>query len=122
MDALVRGPRGELTVVDYKYATPRPGAADRYRLQLCAYALAVQRAHPGSRVRAVLQFLRGDHRAVDVTPTPEELGRLETQAPRWAAQAAAPREVSPAELGRAPERCRAEGCGYVGRCFPGERR
>ncbi len=27
------------------------------------------------------------------------------------------REVSPAELGRDEARCRAEGCGYVGRCF-----
>ncbi|HET6438763.1 MAG TPA: UvrD-helicase domain-containing protein [Anaeromyxobacter sp.] len=119
LDALVRGRRGGLTVVDYKYATPRPGAAARYRLQLAAYALAAGRAHPGARVRAVLQFLRGDQRAVNLTPTAAELGRLEVEAPRLALEAARPREHSPAELGREESRCRAEGCGYVGRCFGG---
>ncbi len=60
LDALVRGPRNELAVVDYKYATPRPESVARYRLQLAAYALAAARAHPGARVKAALQFLRGD--------------------------------------------------------------
>jgi ATP-dependent exoDNAse (exonuclease V) beta subunit len=117
LDALVAGPRGELTVVDYKYATPRPDSADRYRLQLAAYALAASRAHPGARVRAVLQFLRGDLRSVELTPSPTELARLEQLAPRLAADAVTLREQSPADLGRDPARCRAEGCGYVGRCY-----
>jgi ATP-dependent exoDNAse (exonuclease V) beta subunit len=121
LDALLRGPGGELTVVDFKYATPRPGSAERYRLQLCAYALAAQRAHPRARVRAVLQFLRGDQRRVDLTPSTEELRRFELSAPGWGVEAARAREVSPAELGREQPRCRAEGCGYVARCFPGER-
>jgi RecB family exonuclease len=121
LDALLRGPRGELTVIDYKYATPRPDAAARYRMQLAAYALAAARAHPGSRVRAAIQFLRGDLRTVDVTPSPEELEALERTAPRLAYEAARVRELSPAELGRTEARCRAEGCGYVGRCF-GEKR
>jgi len=117
LDALVRGPRGELTVVDYKYATPRPETAARYRLQLAAYALAAERAHPGGRVRAALQFLRGDLRTVDLTPTAGELSRLARLAPALALEAAVPREASPSALGREAGRCRAEGCGYVERCF-----
>ncbi|HET6412458.1 MAG TPA: UvrD-helicase domain-containing protein [Anaeromyxobacter sp.] len=122
LDALVRSPRGELTVVDYKYMTPRPEAAARYRLQLAAYALAAERAHPGRRVRATLQFLRGDQRTVDLTPTPAELKRLEELAPRLALEAAVPREESPSALGREVGLCRAEGCGYVERCFGRVRR
>jgi hypothetical protein len=125
----------ELTVIDFKYATARPGAAERYRLQLTAYALAAARAHPGVRVRARLLFLRGDHRAVELTPSAEDLARFEALAPHLArelvtrqAQADAPgawatgarepaSEPTPAALGRTEERCRAEGCGYVGRCY-----
>ncbi|HVI76201.1 MAG TPA: PD-(D/E)XK nuclease family protein, partial [Anaeromyxobacteraceae bacterium] len=124
IDALIEGRKGEgLTVVDYKYATYRPGAEVRYRLQLGAYALAAHRAHPGARVRARLQFLRGDCRTVDVTPWAEELERLAVEAPRLAwgvARGAGDR--TPAELGRDEARCRAEGCGYVGRCYPRARR
>jgi ATP-dependent helicase/nuclease subunit A len=117
LDALVAGPKGELTVIDYKYATPRPDAADRYRLQLAAYALAAARAHRGAKVRAVLQFLRGDRRTLELTPAPDELARLEELLPRLAREAATLREPSPSELGRDAARCRAEGCGWVGRCF-----
>jgi hypothetical protein len=116
----VHGARGELTVVDYKYATARPEAAARYRLQLAAYALATGRAHPGARVRAVLQFLRGDLRTIDLTPTPQELADLERTAPRLAREAVRMREVSPGEVGRDEARCRGEGCGYVGRCYGGK--
>jgi ATP-dependent exoDNAse (exonuclease V) beta subunit len=119
IDALVHERRGEgLTVVDYKYATPRAGAADRYRLQLLAYVLAASRAHPGARVRARLQFLRGDHRAIDVTPTAAELQRFAALAPRLAGDAiTGGGDRSPAALGRDEARCRAEGCGYVARCY-----
>ncbi|WP_242396049.1 PD-(D/E)XK nuclease family protein, partial [Anaeromyxobacter oryzisoli] len=124
VDALVRGRRGEgLTVVDYKYATPRAGAAERYRLQLLAYVLAASRAHPGEEVRARLQFLRGDHRAVDVTPAAEELERFARSAPRLAREALeGGGERSPAALGRDEARCRADGCGYLSRCHPPPRR
>jgi ATP-dependent exoDNAse (exonuclease V) beta subunit len=112
------GARGrELTVIDFKYATARPGAAERYRLQLTAYALAAARAHPGVRVRARLQFLRGDHRALELTPSPAELARFEALVPQLARELGAGVEPSPAQLGRTEERCRAEGCGYVGRCY-----
>ncbi|BDG01771.1 UvrD-helicase domain-containing protein [Anaeromyxobacter oryzae] len=119
VDALVRERRGEgLTVVDYKYATPRPGSAERYRLQLLAYVLAAARAHPGAKVRARLQFLRGDHRAIDVTPGAAELDRFARTAPRLAREALeGGGEQAPAALGRDEARCRAEGCGYVGRCY-----
>jgi ATP-dependent exoDNAse (exonuclease V) beta subunit len=117
IDALVRGRGDELTVVDYKSATPRPDAAERYRVQLAAYALAASRAFPRARVRAELQFLRGDRRTLDLTPGPDDLARLEALAPRLATLAATAREVSPAELGRDRARCAAEGCGYVTRCF-----
>jgi hypothetical protein len=123
IDALVLGRRGEgITVVDYKYATARPGAADRYRLQLVAYALAARRAHPGARVRARLQFLRGDLRAVDLTPTEADLAAFAREAPRlaWEAYRGAG-DRPPAELGRDEARCRAEGCGYAARCFPAAR-
>jgi ATP-dependent exoDNAse (exonuclease V) beta subunit len=121
IDALVAGRRGEgVVVVDYKYASPRPGAAERYRLQLLAYALAARRAHPGARVRARLQFLRGDFRAVDVTPPDADLAAFAREAPRLAfgAHLGSHGEAAPAELGRDEARCRAEGCGYVGRCYP----
>ena len=121
IDALVAGRRGEgIVLVDYKYATPRPGAAERYRLQLLAYTLAARRAHPGARVRARLQFLRGDLRAVDVTATERELDAFAREAPALAlgAYAGTGGDRPPAALGRDEARCRAEGCGYVARCFP----
>jgi ATP-dependent helicase/nuclease subunit A len=120
VDLLVRDRRGAgLAVVDYKYATLRPGSAERYRLQLAAYVLAASRGRPGSRARARLQFLRGDHRAVDVTPSADELARFAQAAPRLAAELrAGGGERSPAQLGRDEARCRAEGCGYVVRCYP----
>ncbi|HEX9309047.1 MAG TPA: UvrD-helicase domain-containing protein [Anaeromyxobacter sp.] len=121
IDALVAGRRGEgVVVVDYKYAAPRPGAAERYRLQLLAYTLAARRAFPGVRVRARLQFLRGDFRAVDVTATERELADFAREAPALAmgAHAGTGGDLAPAALGRDEARCRAEGCGYVSRCFP----
>jgi ATP-dependent exoDNAse (exonuclease V) beta subunit len=121
IDALLAGRRGEgVVVVDYKYAAPRPEAAERYRLQLLAYALAARRAHPGATVRARLQFLRGDFRVLDVTPSDRELDAFAREGPRlaWGAHRGALGEAAPAELGRSEERCRAEGCGYAGRCFP----
>ncbi len=120
IDALVAGRRGEgVVVVDYKYATPRPEAAERYRLQLLAYTLAARRVHPSARVRARLQFLRGDLRAIDVTPSDRELAAFAHEAPRlaWGAHRGAGGDVAPSELGRDEGRCRAEGCGYVARCF-----
>ena len=121
LDALVRGPaKDELTVIDYKYASPRAASAERYRLQLTAYTLAASRAFPRLRVRAALQFLRGDLRTLDLTPTPAELRRFEELAPQLAGELAALRAPTPAELGRDLARCSAEGCGYVGRCFGNE--
>ncbi len=120
IDALVVGRRGEgVVVVDYKYAAPRPEAAARYRLQLLAYVLAARRAHPGARVRARLQFLRGDFRAVEVAATEPELEAFAREAPALAlgAHAGDGGELPPSALGRDELRCRAEGCGYVGRCF-----
>ncbi len=120
IDALISGRRGEgVTVVDYKYAINRPGSAERYRIQLLAYALAARRAHSGARVRARIQFLRGDLRSVDVTPTEADLSSFAREAPRlaWDAHRGARGELAPADLGRDEARCRAEGCGYVGRCY-----
>ncbi len=121
IDALVAGRRGEgVVVVDYKYAMPRPAGAERYRLQLLAYTLAARRSHPGARVRARLQFLRGDFRAVDVTPSDRELEAFAREAPRlaWGAHRGVAAEAAPEELGRDERRCCDEGCGYVARCFP----
>jgi ATP-dependent exoDNAse (exonuclease V) beta subunit len=121
IDALaIDGRAKTVTVIDYKYAAARPGAAERYRVQLLAYALAAGRAHPGFTVRARLQFLRGDARAVDVTPSKEELLRFSEGAPAMAFDAArGGGDRPPAELGRELARCRAEGCGWAGRCFAG---
>jgi hypothetical protein len=121
IDALAIDRRARsVTVIDYKYAVPRAGAAERYRVQLLAYALAAGRAHPGCTVRARLQFLRGDGRGLDVTPAPEELARFAAEAPALAQEAArGAGDRSPAELGRTESRCRAEGCGWVGRCHGG---
>jgi hypothetical protein len=119
IDALVAGRRGEgVLVVDYKYAVPRSEAAARYRLQLLAYALAAARAYPGARVRARLQFLRGDLRSVEVAASEEDLRTFAREAPALAfgAHAGAGADLSPAALGRDEARCRAEGSGYVSRC------
>jgi ATP-dependent exoDNAse (exonuclease V) beta subunit len=118
IDALVEE-RGAVLVVDFKYAAPGAGGADAYRLQLAAYALAAGRAFPGRTVRAELWFLRGGGAVVDVTPGAAELARIEAAAPEWArgALAAAGRDATPEGLGRAEARCRAEGCGWVSRCF-----
>jgi ATP-dependent exoDNAse (exonuclease V) beta subunit len=121
IDALVLPARrgGPLLVVDYKYAMARPGSAERYRLQLLAYALAAARAHGGARVEARLQFLRGDFRVVDATPSEADLAWLAAEAPRLAAGAARGEgDRPPAALGRSEARCREDGCGFVARCHP----
>jgi ATP-dependent helicase/nuclease subunit A len=118
IDALVEG-RRDVAVVDFKYAVARPEARERYRLQLLAYALAAGGACSGRKVTARLQFLRGACGAVDLTPSAAELRRFAREAPIVAASAHAwaGSAPEPAELGRSEERCRSEGCGYVGRCF-----
>ncbi|BDG07108.1 UvrD-helicase domain-containing protein [Anaeromyxobacter paludicola] len=119
IDALVEAGR-EAVVIDFKYAHPRREAAERYRMQLLAYALAAQRALPGSSIRARLQFLRGSCAALDLTPTDSELSRFAREAPFAAASACAgtAAQRTPAALGRDRARCEAEGCGYLLRCYP----
>jgi len=119
LDALVDDGR-RLEVIDFKYALARPGAGERYRLQLLAYVLAASRALPGRRVTARLQFLRGGCQSLDLTPSEAELERFAREAPRLAAAASAGlgRDATPAELGRDERRCRLEGCGYLSRCYP----
>jgi hypothetical protein len=120
IDALVLPARrgGALLVADYKYAMARPGSAERYRLQLLAYALAASRAHGGARVEARLQFLRGDFRVVDVTPSAAALAAFAREAPALAAGVARGEgDRPPAVLGRDEARCSEEGCGFVSRCF-----
>ncbi len=118
VDALVED-RREVAVLDFKYAMARHGAAERYRLQLLAYALAASRALPGRRVTASLQFLRGSCAAIDLTPSQAELGRFAHEVPRLAAAAHAGADLSrsAADLGRDEARCRMEGCGYLARCY-----
>jgi ATP-dependent exoDNAse (exonuclease V) beta subunit len=120
IDALVDTGR-EVAVIDFKYAIGGEAAGERYRFQLLAYALAASRALPGRPVTARVQFLRGACTAVDVTPRPAELARFAREAPRLALAAHAGTELAraPGELGRTSERCEAEGCGFVGRCFGG---
>jgi hypothetical protein len=120
IDALVApAGGGPLLLLDYKYALPRAESAERYRLQLTAYALAASRAHGGVPVEARLQFLRGDLSSLDVTPGAEELSALARDAPALAhGVATGAGDQPPAALGRDPERCRGEGCGFVERCFP----
>jgi ATP-dependent helicase/nuclease subunit A len=120
LDALVEERRGGgLVVVDFKYAVPRAGAAERYRLQLLSYALAARRAFPGARIRTRLQFLRGDHRGVDATPDAEAIAAFAEDAPSLAWGAfRGDGEQAPEALGRDGARCRMEGCGFVVRCFP----
>ncbi|HEX7489288.1 MAG TPA: hypothetical protein VF341_10305, partial [Anaeromyxobacteraceae bacterium] len=71
------------------------------------------------RISARLQFLRGGCASIDVTPAAAELRRFAREAPRLAAlvHASADLDRTPRELGRDEARCRAEGCGYVSRCF-----
>jgi hypothetical protein len=119
IDALLAPRAGEpLLVLDYKFALPRLESAERYRLQLAAYALAASRAHGGAAVEARIQFLRGDFSALDVTPTAEQLSALARTAPALALGVATGAGDQPPEaLGRDRPRCRAEGCGFVERCF-----
>jgi ATP-dependent exoDNAse (exonuclease V) beta subunit len=118
IDALVATP-DEVRVVDFKFARHHPGAEERYRFQLAAYALAASRAFPGRPVRAELHYLRGGGRVVDVTPAPGEVERLARDLPGLARAAARGegRDASPGTLGRDVARCAAEGCGFVARCF-----
>jgi ATP-dependent exoDNAse (exonuclease V) beta subunit len=113
--------RGQVTVVDFKYSVGRPEERERYRLQLTAYALAAGRAFPGRRVRAGIQFLRGALGAADLTPSSAEMDRFAAEAPRLALGVfrGDGEWRTPPELGRSEPRCRAEGCGYLARCFPG---
>jgi ATP-dependent exoDNAse (exonuclease V) beta subunit len=118
IDALIEQPK-EVLVVDYKYALASPGALERYRGQLLAYCVAAACARPGLSVRARLQFLRGSCDALDLAPTAAELEAFAREAPALAAAAAGGDPPSaPAELGRDPARCAADGCGYGGACFP----
>jgi ATP-dependent helicase/nuclease subunit A len=118
IDALIESGDG-VEVLDFKYARYHPGAEDRYRLQLEAYALAASRAHGGAPVRATLHFLRGVPQAVDVTPSGESLRRLAAQIPSLVlgATRGEGRDLSPGDVGRDEARCRQEGCGFVARCF-----
>ena len=118
IDALALS-RDEVRVLDFKYATARSGAAERYRLQLLAYALAASRAFPKRTVRAALWFLRGSVASLDLTPRAAELERFAEEAPALARAAAwtGGRETSPATQGRSEALCRAERCGYVAHCF-----
>jgi hypothetical protein len=90
---------------------------------MLAYSLAASRARPGKSVTATLQFLRGSHQAVDMTPGEAELGRFASDVADLAARARSGADLSrtPAELGRTEARCRAEGCGYLRRCYPSVR-
>ena len=116
---------GGVEVLDFKYAPYHPGAEERYRVQLAAYALAASRAFGGQSVRAKLHFLRGGARTVDVTPSEEALQRLAAEIPAMVLGASRGdgRDLSPAAVGRDEVLCRAEGCGFVTRCFrtPGPR-
>ncbi len=117
IDALVVNEEA-VEILDFKYAAHHPGAEERYRLQLAAYSLAVSQAFPGRRVSASLHFLRPSFE-VDVTPSPDDLARLADEVPALALAAARGdgRDRTPADLGRDAERCHAEGCGFVTRCF-----
>jgi ATP-dependent exoDNAse (exonuclease V) beta subunit len=119
IDALVAPrPGGRTLVLDFKYALPRAEAAERYRVQLEAYALAASRAIGGGPVEARLQFLRGDFSSLDVTPTAAALAGLAREAPGLALGVARGDGDRPPEaLGRDRARCGAEGCGFVERCF-----
>jgi hypothetical protein len=124
IDALAATADG-VEVLDFKYAPYHPGAEERYRVQLAAYALAASRAFGGRSVKASLHFLRGVPRTVDVTPSEEALQRLAAEIPPLVVGAARGdgRDLSPADVGRDEARCRAEGCGFAPRCFgtPGRR-
>ncbi len=111
-------PGGRPLVLDFKYALPRAEAAERYRVQLEAYALAASRATGGGPVEARLQFLRGDFSSLDMTPTAAALAGLAREAPGLALGVARGDGDRPPEaLGRDRARCGAEGCGFVERCF-----
>jgi CRISPR/Cas system-associated exonuclease Cas4 (RecB family) len=124
LDALIVN-KDLVEVLDFKYAPYHPGAEERYRLQLAAYALAASRAFGERPVRATLHFLRMAQRTVDVTPSGEALRRLAEEIPSLALGAfrGDGRDLSPVDVGRDEARCRAEGCGFATRCFgpPGAR-
>jgi len=111
---------GGVQIIDFKYARYHPGAEERYRVQLAAYALAASRAFGGRPVRASLHFLRGVPWTVDVTPSEEALQRLADEIPPLVLGAARGdgRDIPPDAVGR--DEALRLGCAAIGyTIYPG---
>jgi len=110
-----------LVVRDYKYAPA--GDEDAYRLQLEIYALAVAAAFPGRAVQAEIEWLRAPARravaAIDLEAARARLGV--TGATLGAAMGVRRAAAFPMAYDR-PAPCRALGCVFLARCFPGRHR
>lgn len=117
MDLVVLTPAG-VTVVDYKHA--RAGDPDDYRFQLDAYALAARRLYPHApSVRTGLAFLK------EADPSPR-IADAAPSAPFEASLAALGRELATARAAaafaqRPLSTCHRLRCGFIYRCYPGER-
>jgi ATP-dependent helicase/nuclease subunit A len=120
IDLLIdEGPR--IVVADYKYACP--GAHD-FRVQMECYALAAAQASAGRKVEAEIVYLRGgvERRALTLPPPVEMRAHLIALGRRIAAAGAAGEPSAYTKRPTSPAECRALGCGYVARCWRGERR
>jgi ATP-dependent helicase/nuclease subunit A len=58
IDLIYREADGTVVVADYKTDTSAAGAVQRHATQLSVYVRALQRAMPGTRIRAELWMLR----------------------------------------------------------------
>jgi ATP-dependent helicase/nuclease subunit A len=117
MDLVVLNADG-VTVVDYKHA--RLGDPEDYRFQLDAYALAARRLYPAAPlVRTGLAFLK------EADPTPH-IVEAPPSAPFEAELAALGRSLGAARAAdqwaqQALPTCHRLRCGFIYRCYPGER-
>ncbi len=121
VDLFVERPGGLVDVIDYKLARPSNNL-DRYAFQLKAYALALSRSHPGSRVRAGILFLEGGEEPVWLSGSGEGGALSESDHDGFAAELEvlglrlAVARTSGVFPPIAVDGCRALHCGFVTAC------
>jgi len=125
MDLVVRHGGDRVDVIDYKRSRPRTDLSS-YSFQLRAYALAIHRRFPGSRVRAGVLFLGAEQEPrwlVGPTASADLTTQDHTEFERTLATLAtkyARARTDDVWDGVPIDRCRALHCGFVTACHRGK--